>query len=156
MDTTHQIINFSTNSYKLQYPKSWSLDSSRALGSDLFVFSPLEDETDKFRENVNVMIQNLKGQNIDLEKYKEITEKQIANLATDGEIIESSIKKSATGDFFRITYVMTQGKFRIKITSICILREGQAYLVTFSSELAKYDSYKETSENILSSFSLKE
>ena len=154
-DTTHKIINFSTNSYTLQYPKSWSLDTSKAWGADLFVFSPLENETDKFRENVNVLIQNLKGQDIDLEKYKQITEKQITELAKDGEIIESSIKRYAAGECFRVTYLMTQGNFRIKITSICMLKDDQAYLATFSSELAKYNSYKETSENILSSFSLK-
>ena len=153
-DTANQMIVFAKDNYKLQYPKSWRLDTSRKLGPELFVFSPLEDETDKFSENVNVLIQDLTGQNIDLEKYKQITDKQVTNLATDSKIFESSILKKDKGVFFRIIYSMTQGKFRIKITSLCFISNDKAYLATFSSELDKYDKYKKVGEQILSSFSL--
>ena len=148
------MIDFAKGDYKLKYPETWRLDTSGNLGPELFVFSPLENDTDKFSENVNVLIQNLQGQNINLEQYKQITEKQLADLATDGKIYESSILKTDKGEFFRITYAMTQGKYRIKITSICFIRNDKAYLATFSSELDKYDNYKEFGEQILSSFSL--
>ena len=59
---------FIKDSYNIQYPKTWKLDTSKSMGVDLFIFSPLENETDKFRENVNILIQDLRGQNIDLEK----------------------------------------------------------------------------------------
>lgn len=153
-ETVNQMISFEKENYKFQYPKSWRLDTLIKVGPELFVFSPLEDESDKFSENVNVSVQNLKGQNIDLAQYKEITDKQITDLATDSKIFESSIVKTNKGEFFRITYAMTQGKFRLKITSICFISNDKAYLATFSSELDKYDSYKKVGEQILSSFSL--
>jgi len=153
-DPTIQLVSFSKDNYQLQYPNSWRLDTSGNLGPALFVFSPLENETDQFRENLNVLVQDLTGQNIDLEKYKQITDKQVTDLATDGKIFESTILKSDKGEFFKITYAMTQGQFRIKITSICFIRNDKAYLATFSSELNKYDSYKNIGEQILSSFSL--
>jgi len=153
-DTANQMISFAKDNYKFQYPKSWRLDTLTELGPELFVFSPLEDESDKFSENVNVLIQNLRGQNIDLEKYKQITDKQVTDLATDSKIFESSILKTDKGEFFRITYAMTQGKFRIKITSVCFISNDKAYLATFSSELDKYDNYKKAGEQILRSFSL--
>ena len=118
------------------------------------MFSPLENELDKFSENVNVSIQNLTGQNIDLVQYKQITDKQVTDLATDGKIFESSLVKTNKGELFRITYGMTQGKFRLKITSVCFISNDKAYLATFSSELDKYDNYKKVGEQILSSFSL--
>lgn len=153
-DTANEMISFAKDNYKFQYPKSWRLDTLTKLGPELFVFSPLEGESDKFSENINVSIQDLKGQNIDLVQYKQITDKQVEELATDSKIFESSISKTNKGEFFRITYAMTQGKFRLKITTVCFMSNGKAYLATFSSELDKYDKYKKVGEQILSSFSL--
>ena len=153
-DATNQMVDFAKDKYKLQYPRSWRLDTSTKLGPELFVFSPLENESDKFSENVNVSIQNLGGQNIDLAQYKQITDKQVEDLATDGKVFESSIVKTNKGECFSITYAMTQGKFRLKITSVCFISNDKAYLATFSAELDKYDNYKKVGEQILSSFTV--
>jgi len=153
-DTANPMISFEKSNYKFQYPKSWRLDTLIKVGPELFVFSPLENESDKFSENVNISIQNLGGQNIDLAQYKQLTDKQVEDLATEGKIFESSIVKTTKGEFFRITYAMTQGKFRLKITTVCFISNDKAYLATFSSELDKYDRYKTVGEQILSSFSL--
>lgn len=153
-DTSNQMISFAKDNYKFQYPKSWRLDTLTKLGPELFVFSPLENESDKFSENVNISIQDLRGQNIDLTQYKQITDKQVEDLATEGKIFESSIVQTNKGKIFRITYAMTQGKFRLKITTVCFISNDKAYLATFSSDFDKYDNYKEVGEQILSSFSL--
>ena len=153
-DTADQMISFAKGNYKFQYPRSWRLDTLTKLGPELFVFSPLENESDKFSENVNISIQDLRGQNIDLVQYKQITDKQVEELATEGKIFESSIAQTNKGEIFRITYAMTQGKFRLKITTVCLMNNDTAYLATFSSELDKYDNYKKIGEQILNSFSL--
>jgi hypothetical protein len=124
------------------------------MGTELFVFSPLENETDKFSENVNIIIQNLSGQNINLEKYKQITERQLFDLANDCKVFESSIVKKNKKEYFKTTYAMTQGKFRLKITSICFIENEKAYLATFSSEFDKHEQYKNVGEKILNSFCL--
>ena len=151
-DTTK--TSFTKANYKIQFPKDWRLDTSRIMGTDFFVFSPLENDTDKFSENVNGVTQDLGGQNIDLEKYKQVTDKQLAEMATDCKVFESSIIKTDDKEYFKTTYAMTQGKFRLKITSICFIKTGKAYLATFSSELDKYDKYKKVGEEILNSFCL--
>jgi len=126
------------------------------MGTEFFVFSPLENDTDKFRENVGLLIQNLAGQNIGLEQYKKITDGQITEMATDGKIFESLVLKSDKGEYYKVTYAMTQGKFRLKITSFCYIKKDKAYLVTFTSAFDQYDQYKKTGVEILNSFSLTE
>ena len=153
-DLSDEMIIFAGKNYKVQYPKSWTLDTSRAMGPAVFIFSPLENGEDKFRENVNVLIQNLKGEDINLARYKEITDKQVIDLATDGEIFESAITRKNNQEYYRISYAMTQGKFRVRITSVCFIQNEEAYLVTFSSEIDKYDTYKKTGNQILASFKL--
>jgi photosystem II reaction center protein PsbP len=152
VDKSTQFTNLAKNNYKIEYPTSWTLDTSGLAGSELFVLSPLENDTDKFKENVSVITQNLAGQNIDLDKYKDISETQIAGLGTDGKIFESSKVQAAKGDYYRLRYALNQGNFKLIVTSYCYIKNEKAYLITFTSESRKYDRYKEIGDKILDSF----
>lgn len=143
---------FSKNNFQIQYPYNWSLDTSKVMGSEFFLFSPFEGESDKFRENINGIIQDWGGENIDLQKYKEITDKQINQTLNGVKVLQSSIVKKDSNAYFQILYTMIQGKLKLKITSICYINDGKAYLVTFSSEVAKYLKYKKVADEILNSF----
>lgn len=145
---------FSKDNYKIRYPISWRLDTSRLMGTEFFLFAPRENQADKFSENVSVIIQDLAGQSVTLEKYKTITDKQLSDFATDPAVFESEIKKTDNKEYFRITYAMTQGQSRLKITSLCFIKNEKAYLVTFTTEIDKYETYKNAGEEILSSFCL--
>jgi hypothetical protein len=146
------VTNYAKNNYKIQYPEVWRLDTSRLMGTELFIFAPLENSTDQFSENVNLLIQDLTGKNIDLQKYKEITDKQLTDMATDGKSIESAVVKKDNQSYYKTTYTMTQGKLKLKISSICFIKREKAYLVTFSAEADKYEQYRKAGEGILGSF----
>ena len=73
--------------YSIQYPPTWELNQSGQMGASFFLFSPLESDKDKFKENVNLLIQDLSGQNIDLNKYTEISEGQINTMVTNSTLI---------------------------------------------------------------------
>ena len=145
---------FSKDNYKIEYPKSWKLDTSRLMGSELLLFAPLENQLDKFSENVNIIIQDLVGQNINLKNYKAITDKQLSDFATYPTIYESEIKKINDKEYYRVIYALTQGNSRLKITSICYIKNEKAYLITLTTELEKYEMYKKVGEEVLSSFCL--
>ena len=146
--------DFIHRDFILQYPETWKADTSKQWGAEVMIFSPIENETDKFSENVNVLIQDLGDQPVSLEYYKEVTEQQISLIATDANIIESTIKKSANGEFYRFTYTMSQGVFKLKITSECYIHNGNAYLLTFTAEIDKFDDYRVIGEKMLDSFEL--
>ena len=147
-------IAFEKNNYKIQYPKTWRIDTSKTLGADFFAFSPSENKDDKFSENVNIMIQDLGGQKVSLEQYKQVTEKQMVALMNDAKIIESAVIKTGNKEYYKVLFTMTQGTFKLKTTAICFIKKGKAYLATFSAEAAKYEQYKKITDEILSSFSL--
>jgi PsbP. len=151
-DKSSQVTSFVKRDYQIEYPKSWTLDTSGLAGSELFVLSPVENDSDKFKENVSLIIQNLAGQSIGLDKYKEISEKQIASLGTDIKLLESSKVKKSKGDFYRISYIMSQANFKLIIASYCYIKGEKAYLITFTSEVDKYEQYKTIGDKILDSF----
>jgi hypothetical protein len=150
IDTTKS--KFSKDNYRIEYPKSWRIDTSRLMSTEFFLFAPLENQTDKFSENVNLIIQDLTGQSVNLETYKSLTDKQIAEFTNESKVFESIIIKNNNKEYFKIVYTMTQGKSKLMITSICIIKNEKAYLLTFTTELEKYELYKKTGERILNSF----
>lgn len=151
---TNDYTKFAKDNYSIQYPKSWRLDTSKLQGTSFILFSPLENDSDKFSENITLIIQNLSGQKIGLEEYKQISEVQTKNLLKGGSIIESSIIKTDGDNYYKIVYTMTSGKLKLKDIGICYIKNDKAYLVTFSCEIDKFEIYKSIADNIFKSFSL--
>lgn len=143
------------NGYQLQYPTTWRLDTTGIMGAELFVFSPLTDTADHFSENVNLMIQDLSGMKINLKAYKEITDKQLAQMFADSKVEESAIINEGDKQYYRVAYGMTQQKRNIKIISRCYIKNEKAYLVTYTALADTYEQYKKVAEEILHSFLFK-
>ena len=56
-------VSFSNNDFSIEYPATWKLDTSNTFTKDFFLYSPLENESDKFSENINLVIQDLANMN---------------------------------------------------------------------------------------------
>jgi hypothetical protein len=66
------------NKFSIQYPNDWSKE---IRGNSTIFLSPLNGSGDRFKENVNLMLQDLSQQPVTLEHYTDITkESVIANL----------------------------------------------------------------------------
>lgn len=147
-------LEFSAPQFTIQYPTDWRVDTSGLMGTELLLFSPLEGESDLFSENVNVLIQDLSGLNIDLEQYKQITDSQLDVYANKGGVLESVIVQTGASKSYIVHYTMRQGELNLKILSICFIKNEKAYLATFTAEVDKYEQFKELGEGILRTFAL--
>lgn len=145
---------FKGTNYAIKYPDTWSLDTSKGMGTAFIIFSQLENDSDKFRENVNMIVQDLTAQNINLDDYVKISEKQIRDFMTDGKIHESSRFKTVDGEFHKIIFSGTQGVFHLKFEQYYLIKNGHAFVVTLTAAEDKFDQYKPTGEQILNSFKL--
>lgn len=141
--------------FSLSYPSSWKLDSvmGAGIGAELFLIAPLRDENPAFNENINVMLQDLALYQLNLEQYKTLTEKQISEVP-GAVLLESVIAgtqgKNAGMYQFLITFKM--GERQLKARSYCYIKNGTAYLVTFTAEEMHYDKYWKEASKILDSF----
>jgi len=139
--------------YSIRYPEEWELDQSGQMGSTFFLFSPLETNQDKFRDNVNLFIQDLSGLNIDLNNYAEISEEQLRTLITNFTLIESKKMKTNSDEFHRVIFTGDQGIFQLRYEQIYWLKNNKAYALTFTCEQDKFSYLEEVVEVILNSFS---
>ena len=140
--------------YSIQYPDNWDLNKSGQMGSSFFIFSRQTSPQDKFRENVNLMIQGLQGQKINLDKYVEISEGQIKTMITNGNLIESKRLNLNGHEFQKVIYTGDQGVFKLKFEQYYWVLNGQAYILTLTCEKDQFDNYRLIGEKILNSFRL--
>ncbi len=146
---------FNGSNYLISYPSEWELDLSGQMGTALIIFSPLETSQDQFKENVNLIIQDLSGHNINLDKYAEISEGQIKMMITNSTLIESKKVEDGSGEYHRMIYTGDQGIFHLKFIQYYWIKNEKAFVLTLTCEADKYLEYNKIGEGILNSFKLK-
>lgn len=142
----------SESGYSIDYPETWTVDTSGQIGTSFSILAPADSETDDFSENVNLIIQDLGNNEIDLDMFVEISEEQIPKVITNGIIIDSE-RSSANGkDFHIMTYVGIQGQLTLMFEQLYWIEGSDAYILTFTATDTQFDNYKETAEKIMKSF----
>jgi hypothetical protein len=144
----------SEDSFTLQHPKTWELDKSGAYNTNLMLFTELSSEADKFRDNINVMTQDLSKFDIDLSKFVNISEGQISSMMKDGKII-SSERIKGENEHHVLIFSGTQDVYSLKFEQHYYVIGKKAYVLTLTCEVDAFDNYKKIGEQILNSFKLK-
>src|SRR5690606_5363722 len=78
---------FERDNYQIDYPKDWELDESGKHGTVIAILSKKENDDDQFRENVNLVIQDLKGKRVSLDKYTDVSLGQVENQMPDSKLL---------------------------------------------------------------------
>jgi hypothetical protein len=142
------------NGFQIQYPSEWELSLAKQMGSSFILFSPLENKEDLFRENVNLIIQDVKGMNIDLEKYAQISESQIKRMMTNSQILESKVLEKNGRSLYHLVYTADMGVYHLKFMQNYFIQNEKAYVLTFTADQKTYDRYIKVGEEILNTFDL--
>jgi len=147
--------SFDESDYSIQYPENWELDKSGRMGMNLVLMSKQSSQQDNFKENVNLVIQDLKDQNMNLDNYVELSEGQIKTMLTNSVLIESKRKHANESEFHKVIFTGVQGIYNLKFEQYYFIKNGKAYVLTLTCEEVKFEDYKETGEEIMNSFRLK-
>lgn len=151
---SNQLLN--TPVYSIQPPQGWTVDTTKSLGAELFLFSPLENSNDKFRDNINLLIQNISAYNLGLDDYVKISEQQIqSEMVKDGVLLSSERMHKNGRDFQKMIYTMTQDVFQLKILQYAFIVNGKAYVLTFTAEASVFDNYRNLVSETMNSFTIK-
>ncbi|MFD0964690.1 hypothetical protein ACFQ1O_11805 [Pseudofulvibacter geojedonensis] len=143
------------NNYSINYPSNWELDESGQMGTRFILFSPLSSDQDQFRENINLLIQDLSGHNLDLEKYVEISIDQINRMITDGNILKNKRKLNKELNYHQLIYTGKQGEYKLKFEQYLWVIKNKAYVLTLTCEDEQFSNYQKIGEEIMNSFKLK-
>ena len=148
-------IEYKKNNYRIEYPETWTLDTIHKTPTDFIILSPLSSAEDQFKENLNLVIQDLHGLNFDLDNFTALSEQQIQNYMTESELIENERIKKGEREYQHLIYTAKSNQRILRFEQYyCILNE-KAYVLSFTSELDQFDNYKIISKSIFESFDLK-
>jgi len=143
---------YSTEFYSIDIKSSWEKADSKEFGTEfIFLIDGISDELN-FRENINLLIQNLGEKNIDLDGYVSISEDQIKTMLTNAKIIESSRIKGDTYESHKIIFTGDQGVYKLKFEQRYIIYMNKAYVLTFTSQETNFNRFLSEAEIALSSF----
>ncbi len=155
--------------YSLRYPDNWQVEekddstTTENLAYPVAIISPLESPQDKFRENVNLVIENLEGQTlkgnvgkaITLDSYIESATALLKKSMKNYRTVENKRIKNGRSAYHKLIYTWSYENFNLKVEQYCWVIDGKAYLLAFTSERDKFPKFKNTGEKILKSFTPK-
>ncbi|MCX7679342.1 MAG: hypothetical protein N2316_08985 [Spirochaetes bacterium] len=136
--------------FSIKVPPSWDIEEKK-LQTDMIAVSPAEGFEDNFRENFNVLVENLTSKMTADEYYQKgiplfkqfATE--FAHHANGSETID--------GIVFRYDIISHKiGPLKIKVIQYLTVYKGKGYLITFSASFDKYQQYEPLFKEIAKSF----
>ncbi|MDQ3110006.1 MAG: hypothetical protein M3R17_08935 [Bacteroidota bacterium] len=146
---------FTGKNYSIKYPPDWKLDTARKE-VDFFLFAPMDLGSILFNENINMMVQpkqNGLPDSTDLQEYVSFSENQIKE--SGGTLLSSYPMQDSTGEFYIFNYTAKFNGVLLRIIQMVRMREGNAYLLTYTAPPQERDPYKVIADRIFNSFTLK-
>jgi hypothetical protein len=138
--------------YYMFYKSNLELDESGKNGSTFFLYTKKTSTNDDFVENLNLIIQNLDGMNIDLNKFVAISDNQIK---TNGNLIESKRILSKHHEYHRYIFEGKMNNFELKFLQFDFVKNNKAYVLTYTAKKKDFETYLPQMEESMNSFTLK-
>ncbi|MGB1204533.1 MAG: hypothetical protein ACPG5B_02735 [Chitinophagales bacterium] len=141
--------------YTFKFPFDWVVDKSGQMGMDLIVFSKVSSENDVFKENVNLIVQDLSNIDIDFEGYVELSNNQVKNILKNSKVMKNERIERDGLIFQEVIYSGKQNNYQLIFHQLYTIFDKKAYVLTFTGEEKAFADYKEIAAEIMDSFVLK-
>nr|WP_321231756.1 PsbP-related protein [uncultured Psychroserpens sp.] len=140
--------------YSISYPTTWEHSDKKPQPSTQFVlFSEVaSQEKDSFRENINLSTENLNGQNPSLSDYTRVSLDQVKAQVPTAKIVASSTTKVNGIDVSDITWSATFGAIDLKFRQFLFIKNGTAYILTYTGSSSEFDNYSKVVNTTFNSF----
>jgi hypothetical protein len=139
----------------LQYPKTWQKDDREGDAPFVMFFSPQDGDDDLFRENLNLIVADLDGFEVSLKEYLDANIEQIETGIQGYNSLEIKLVSIAGTDAYRTTYTGTMEDTFVTWTQWYLLKDGKAYVLTYSGFENGYNKHLKAAENMIDSLEIK-
>lgn len=141
--------------YTVKYPETWSLQKGGYPGIEFLLMAPVSSADDNFAENVNFLTQDLKGMDLNIDTYLELTLSQIGTLIENGNLISSERIQIKGRECHKLKYTGTQQSHELTFEQIFWIIDDVANIITLTTLSDSYEEYKNIGNAIFESFLLR-
>jgi hypothetical protein len=163
--TTISYLTYENPTYaiRIQYPSDWEKIEFNQIGNSVnlvVIFRSLpENSLDIKLENLVIEVGNLPFKNIPLGEVIKANINNLKKSLTDFELNESTTITIAGGNrAHKIVYTYREeqeNNEQAKIMQVLMIKSDKAYLITYTAEQRKYDSYLPIIEKMIDSLRIK-
>jgi eukaryotic-like serine/threonine-protein kinase len=137
--------------FRVDYPQNWSKENREDFWATGVVFSsPLENDTDQFKEQVSVLVENL-PQNLALAEYTQQSLAEIKQLS-DPTIGNPQNITLGSNQGRQIIYQGEENGHTVQRMQTWSVDGNRAYVITYTAMPKSYDDYLPTVEKMIQSF----
>ncbi len=143
------------NGYQIDFPKDWE-EKEGSSGTNVIALSPLQNDQDMFRENVNVTIRDLSGDGSET-SLKATAEAAIEDIRTilKNVQVETSRAETINGmNGWTLVYTGSKDDFNGKFKQFVIFQGGHAYAITYSAAATDYTTFESDAQKSFNSFTI--
>jgi serine/threonine-protein kinase len=146
---------YEKDNYAINFPADWEYSDFKPQPLVAFMlYSPETSQTeDKFRENINLTIEELSSADYTLDQYTEIALDQVKKQIPTAKMI--SILPASIGEL-DATNVVWSADFGngtiLQFNQLFTIKDRIAYVLTFTATATEYDIYIKDGIKILNSF----
>ena len=138
---------------RTQYPDGWEIIIQNASDSSLSLRfnSPPENDTDRFRENVRLVI-NTVSNNTEMSNFTSATLTSYLELYPDVEFTRLSSTNLTSSAIPAYELVASRTEEGLAFMQIFAIKENKVYSISYLSEMSRYSTYLPVVEKMIDSF----
>ena len=147
---------YSNNSYNFQmkYPAAWDVEEG-VMGTAVFFLSPLSGPYDQFRENVNIIVEDVSAHpGLTVDDYEIVSIDELARTITDFTIIERGRRIVSGRPARTLEFTGTQGIYQVRFLQVYTIIAGRAFVITYTAEDSQYQIYLPAVTRMIDTLSL--
>lgn len=153
-DSEKDLIKVERADYTLSFSKEWESAPNKNPAIDLLITAQPDSKTDRFSENINVLIQEV-GDTMDLQQFGELTKAQLGSMVPGSELTNSKVSKKNGMDCLQMGYKAPMNGLKLQFLQDVYIKNGKVYILTFTAEQSSYIAYKSMAQKVLNTFKLK-
>jgi hypothetical protein len=124
------------------------------VGVAVTFLSPSDGPDDRFRESVQVLVQDLPFSTMTLRQYADTSLSQATSQIPDFTLLSSNPTLLADREAQRVIYRGQKGGYVLEWEQVWLVDRGRGYTVTLTAELSRFATVHATAEAVIESFAL--
>ncbi|BCL34768.1 serine/threonine-protein kinase [Nostoc sp. MS1] len=143
----------SSEKLKIKYPQSWNRQdiNNRITGELVTFISPKQNDADDFQEKLTITTEDFPGT---LQEFTQTSIKDINNHLVEAKVINTSEQVVANKQGQELIYLNKDGKNSLKNLQLFTLKNGKAYIITYTAKTDNYDDFVEVAKKMIQSFEI--
>lgn len=147
--------SYEGSNFSLKYPKDWTTDTSGTLWAKFFLYSPVEWANDPFKENVNLVTEDLSKKPMTLDEYAKASKTQIQKILKNVVILDEKKYTDSDGkEYYELHYTSGSDKLTLEFTQDYRIKDTTALIFTLTVQKWASNNFWEIGKQILASVHL--